>query len=140
MTNDEIMAAQVGGTHYKGMTYQPIELAMDRGYDACVFSVLKYVSRHRQKNGRQDLEKALHFVKFRKVLKGDLPDASVHANLPEPSVGIDCFIGVNEVPFPESAILRMLDSWNEAHGQHYVGEAIANGIRDLIETAYPEGN
>lgn len=64
MTEVAPLAEQVDGTHYKNMKVQPIEFAMVRGYDAATFSVLKYISRHRRKNGLIDLEKASHFVRL----------------------------------------------------------------------------
>lgn len=65
---------QVGGSHYQ-MPIQPMEFAMTQMYDFATSSILKYVSRHRQKNGRQDIEKALHIVELRAEIarKHDLP-------------------------------------------------------------------
>ena len=56
---------QVGGTHYSEMPIQPMEFAMTQMYDFATASILKYVSRHRQKNGRQDIQKAIHIVELR---------------------------------------------------------------------------
>lgn len=56
---------QVDGTHYKTLAIQPIEFAMANGLDPCAFSILKYVTRHRTKNGLRDVEKAEHFRQLR---------------------------------------------------------------------------
>lgn len=56
---------QVGGDHYRTLGIQPVEFAMTQGYDFAAASILKYVTRHRTKAGRQDVEKALHFVGLR---------------------------------------------------------------------------
>lgn len=56
------MSEQIGGTHYKDMKIQPLEYSMANGLNACEHSVIKYVSRHRNKNGRQDLEKAIDML------------------------------------------------------------------------------
>jgi hypothetical protein len=40
-------------------------MAMANNYDCCVFSVLKYLHRHKKKNGIADLRKAAHFVALR---------------------------------------------------------------------------
>lgn len=56
---------QNGGTHYKGMGIQPIEIAHRNRYDPCTFSALKYLSRHRSKAGALDLTKAVDFIDFR---------------------------------------------------------------------------
>lgn len=53
---------QVNGTHYKGMTIQPIEFAMANGLDACQHTIVKYVTRFREKNGIDDLLKARHVI------------------------------------------------------------------------------
>lgn len=55
---------QVGGDHYKKLAIQPTQYAMANGLDACQFSVIKYVTRHRDKGGKKDLEKAMHFLQM----------------------------------------------------------------------------
>lgn len=59
---DSALATQEGGTHYKEMKIQPIEYAMANKLNACEFNVLKYISRHRNKNGVEDLRKAKHMI------------------------------------------------------------------------------
>ncbi len=53
-----------GGSYYK-LPIQPVTFAMTMGYDFCAASILKYLTRHRQKNGRQDILKARHFLELR---------------------------------------------------------------------------
>tara|TARA_R110000803_G_scaffold94312_1_gene161935 strand:+ start:3503 stop:3715 length:213 start_codon:yes stop_codon:yes gene_type:complete len=53
---------QVGGDHYKNMAIQPVEFCQKNEMNCCESNVVKYVSRHRFKNGKQDLEKAKHFI------------------------------------------------------------------------------
>lgn len=55
---------QVGGSHYKDSPIQPVEYSHANKLGFIEGSVVKYVSRHRQKNGRQDIEKAIHFLKI----------------------------------------------------------------------------
>lgn len=55
---------QVGGSHYKHFKIQPIEyiIANDLLFpEACV---VKYVSRHRYKNGKEDILKAIQNLEF----------------------------------------------------------------------------
>jgi len=54
---------QEGGTHYS-MPIQPIEYIMKNGLGFCEGNVVKYVSRHRQKNGVEDLKKAIHYLEM----------------------------------------------------------------------------
>jgi len=54
---------QEGGDHYQ-MAIGPIDyiLANDLGY--CEGNVIKYVSRHDRKNGKEDILKAMHYLEF----------------------------------------------------------------------------
>lgn len=56
------LATQIGGSHYTDMTIQPMEFSMANKMDACQHTIIKYVSRFRSKNGKQDLEKAKHVI------------------------------------------------------------------------------
>ena len=62
--SDEIPAIsiQVGGDHYKKFKIQPVEFIMQNDLSFCVGSVIKYVCRYKNKNGKQDLEKAKHYI------------------------------------------------------------------------------
>ena len=51
---------QVGGSHYKKLTIQPMQYSMANGLDACQHTIVKYVTRHEDKAGKKDLYKAIH--------------------------------------------------------------------------------
>ena len=53
---------QVGGNHYKDLKIQPIEYIHANGLNFLEGNVVKYITRHRKKNGKQDLEKAKHYI------------------------------------------------------------------------------
>jgi len=53
---------QTGGSHYKDMKVQPVEFIHANGLPFIEGAIIKYVCRHKAKNGRQDLEKARHFI------------------------------------------------------------------------------
>ena len=55
---------QTGGSHYKDMKIQPVEFIHANKIPFIEGSIIKYVARHRAKNGKQDLEKAAHFLKL----------------------------------------------------------------------------
>ena len=57
-------AEQVGGDHYTRLAIQPAEYNQRNSLGFCESCVVKYVSRHKHKNGRQDIEKAIHFLKL----------------------------------------------------------------------------
>lgn len=52
---------QVGGDHYQ-MKYQPVVFINDNGLSFLEGNIFKYLIRHPYKNGKQDLEKALHYA------------------------------------------------------------------------------
>lgn len=53
---------QVGGNHYSKLKIQPMEYSMANKLDACQHTIIKYVTRFRDKAGVQDLEKARHVI------------------------------------------------------------------------------
>lgn len=55
---------QVGGSHYKSMKIQPIEYLQANNFNCCESYAIKYVSRHQNKNGRADIEKAIHCLEL----------------------------------------------------------------------------
>lgn len=58
------LATQVGGGHYKTLPIQPVEYAQRNHLGYCEANVVKYVTRHRAKGGRQDIEKAIHYLRL----------------------------------------------------------------------------
>lgn len=58
------LETQIGGGHYKDLPIQPAEYCQRNRLGFCESSVIKYVTRHREKNGRQDIEKAIHFLQI----------------------------------------------------------------------------
>lgn len=56
------LATQVAGDHYKRLKIQPIEYIHANGIPFAEGSVIKYVTRWRDKGGIKDLEKARHFI------------------------------------------------------------------------------
>lgn len=55
---------QVAGTHYKQLTIQPVDYCQLNKLGFCESCVVKYVSRHRDKNGAEDIKKAIHFLEL----------------------------------------------------------------------------
>lgn len=53
---------QEGGNHYKQYKIQPTEFLHVNNVLFIEGNVIKYVLRHRQKNGLQDLLKAKHYI------------------------------------------------------------------------------
>lgn len=55
---------QVGGGHYKDMKIQPMEYSMANNLNACQHTAIKYISRYKNKNGVDDLKKAIHTLQM----------------------------------------------------------------------------
>lgn len=60
MTN--ALDVQEGGNHYKKCAIQPVEYAHKNGLNYCQGNVVKYITRYKDKNGKEDLLKARHYI------------------------------------------------------------------------------
>jgi len=58
----EAERGQVGGDHYSKRKIQPFDVIDDWGMDFYEGNALKYLARHRDKNGKEDLQKAIHYI------------------------------------------------------------------------------
>lgn len=56
------LADQIGGDHYSKLAIQPVDYIHANKLGFIEGCVVKYVSRHKNKNGKQDIEKAIHFL------------------------------------------------------------------------------
>lgn len=63
------LKTQIGGSHYKEFLYQPIVLIKNLDLNHFQACILKYVLRHKFKNGKEDLQKAAHYVQLARTLK-----------------------------------------------------------------------
>ena len=61
MSINKATDTQVGGNHYQ-LPIQPIEYIHKNGLGFIEGNVIKYITRHRNKNGKQDLLKAKHYI------------------------------------------------------------------------------
>ncbi|TQE96063.1 MAG: DUF3310 domain-containing protein [Spiribacter salinus] len=64
--------SQIGGSHYRHMPIQITEFCQRNQLNFCESNVVKYVCRHRQKHGREDIEKAIHYLEL--LLEFEYPD------------------------------------------------------------------
>lgn len=53
---------QIGGDHYTKLAIQPMRYSMENGLDPLQHTIIKYVTRFRDKAGIEDLEKAKHCI------------------------------------------------------------------------------
>lgn len=139
MTATDPLAVQVAGDHYKKLAIQPMVYATANRYDPCAFSILKYVTRWRDKGGVQDLKKALHIAQMRQVpdIEQYLPDPWFVSATRSPRIPVSEYIEKNGIPVTEAAILEWLDNW-VAKGEPVAGQMVAEGLINLI--AQQEGS
>jgi len=53
---------QVGGDHYSKLAIQPVEYINKNNLTYLQGNVIKYVTRYKDKNGVEDLQKAKHYI------------------------------------------------------------------------------
>lgn len=129
-----LLETQIGGTHYKGMVFQPFEIGHANQYDAETFSIMKYVMRHAEKGGKIDLQKAIHICDIRSDLTEKWGTGREAVTRIAPSE----FNTANGVPAPEAAILFALH-WVACGQSDFTISEVKAGIEALIDIRYPEG-
>lgn len=55
---------QIGGDHYKKMKIQPTDYIIQNNLGFCEGNVVKYVSRHLDKGGVEDIQKCIHYCEL----------------------------------------------------------------------------
>lgn len=55
-------STQIGGNHYKNYKIQPTEFIHANNIPFIEGNIIKYIVRHRSKNGIEDLKKARHYI------------------------------------------------------------------------------
>ena len=65
---------QISGNHYKDKGIQPIVYIYANHLGFCESNVLKYITRHKSKNGAADIRKAIHYLEL--LLELEYKDAT----------------------------------------------------------------
>ena len=55
---------QEGGQHYKSKAIQPIVYIHANNLGFCEGNVVKYITRHKEKNGAEDIKKVIHYCEL----------------------------------------------------------------------------
>lgn len=66
---DGVFDKQVGGKHYSKFNIQPADFINQNKLLFAEGNVIKYVCRHQNKNGKEDILKAIHYLEM--ILKRD---------------------------------------------------------------------
>lgn len=121
------MVKQVGGTHYEA-EYQHWDWAADTRLGYLEGNATKYLGRHRKKNGKQDLEKALSYVEKMIQVKG-LPGAGSRPG--QDSVLLMRYIGAAGLGGSrEARITILIDSWRHTADLFLIRSLIQEMIDD----------
>ena len=113
---------QVGGDHYKSMAIQPMEYSMANKLDACQHTIIKYVTRFRDKGGIQDLEKAKHCIDL--LIHFERQSATVKESLTVRPVHIDQADVEIASAIDDSSERMQAIGQNGNGGEHYDHERI----------------
>ena len=125
---------QVGGAHYraKDPAYQHWDFVVDARLGYLEGCATKYIARHHLKNGRQDLEKAQHYVQkliecadSSRVREPAIFDARVHAAIKRFVHSLD--------HDPEASWVQAIATWRSMAELRNI-EA---GLKKLTELRYP---
>lgn len=60
--SESSLETQIGGDHYTKLAIQPMQYSMENKLDPLQHTIIKYVTRFRDKAGIEDLEKAKHCI------------------------------------------------------------------------------
>ena len=63
---------QIGGEYYLKMKIQPSEFANKNNLPFAEGNAIKYLCRHKDKGGKEDLKKAKHYIDM--IIERDYPD------------------------------------------------------------------
>jgi len=55
---------QYGGSHYKNLKIQPMKYSLENNLNYAQANTVKYVTRYKDKNGIEDLKKAIHCIEL----------------------------------------------------------------------------
>ena len=86
---------QVGGDHYKDMKIQPSEFVNKNKMLFAEGNAIKYICRHQKKGGKQDLEKAKHYIDM--IIERDYGDDAYRSQTFEVSLPNDLSISYGDV-------------------------------------------
>lgn len=69
MEVENALVNQIGGSHYKSLQMQPIELIVKAELSYIQGNIVKYITRYKNKNGKEDIRKCMHYAELAIELK-----------------------------------------------------------------------
>lgn len=115
---------QVGGKHYKTQKIQHWDFVLESGLPYMEAQIVKYLSRWQQKGGREDIQKALHFLEKLVEWERTYPEAHKVLLLFSPqfeNITVAEYCHINGIPYLEGRIIECVCTWRS---EHYTWTAI----------------
>jgi len=117
LKHEEANTKQVGGTHYNS-AYQHWDWVEDTGMGYLEAQATKYITRWRKKDGRKDVEKALHYVekllerfdKHHRTNRIQIKGSAAAAKLDKLT---ERFCKENKLSPAEAEIAHIMANWDE---------------------------
>lgn len=106
---------QVAGGHYTDFVIQPLWFCGINNIPTCPANIIKYVMRHQDKNGVDDLLKALDYCVKWQIIDLAQRTTCVDVSKWDKSISMDAFIKRNGVKHVVERVLRQLNECN-GHG------------------------
>ncbi len=148
---------QKGGDHYLKMKVQPAQFIAANNWDFFHGCVFKYIARHRTKNGKVDLEKAIHFLQLRSELYDEqgralsellndtwMLERNPHLSPLRPAFTAYDYLYANEIPPSDRtyAALLMVEDLHNCDPDKYLEWAnkIITYLNLIIDSEYPIDN
>ena len=98
--------SQVGGSHYASKKIDPFTFAMANNWDPMLFSILKYLTRYKDKGTPlQDLQKAMHIAEYRKKFPPP--------KMQELEISVGYYRCVNDLDLDVEQILVLIEKQHE---------------------------
>lgn len=117
--------SQVGGSYYKDMTFQPIELIAALRCSFIQGCIIKYISRYKNKNGAQDIKKCIHYAQLAIEL-----DDKRRCNDKVLSMSINMYTIKNKLTILQRKIIT------QAVYNNYI--QVIQYCKELLQLEYPE--
>lgn len=133
------LQVQIGGDHYKGSRIQHVEFVFANKIPYCEACALKYLTRHRKKNGRQDLEKARHYLQILLELDEGRPRERLFISR-DKITAYDYCVANEMFDEKERQVVFLLNGYQWEESQAAARETLETAIRlltQLLEECYP---
>jgi hypothetical protein len=118
------LEVQIGGNHYHQFKKQPIELIAECDWNFVQGNIAKYALRFPFKNGKQDIEKAMHYTDLGADLHSNIRPSSIHTE------AINYFVRANNLDEVTRSLLFSIDKMDWGKCQKL--------LRMLLDKHYPQ--